>query len=240
MQQPAQTPADSANDPFLRLKSGSTEVYLIRHGDALPEAHEVADGTYDDQALSELGRRQAQALAERMRSVPLAAIYSSPIGRARQTAQYIADATEHEVLVVDGLREVMLGPIGRELSQELTQEQLAALLRDRLREIAVVAVTSGTWASIPGSEPSDALRARVTGAINGLASQHPGQRIAVVSHAGSINAYLATLLGLQRDYFFPAANTSISIARIRGDQRMLLSLNDVAHLREPGLLGLLE
>jgi broad specificity phosphatase PhoE len=141
---------------------------------------------------------------------------------------------------VDGLREVALGPIGREASQELTQEQLAALLRDRLREIAVVAVTSGTWASIPGSEPSDMLRARVTGAINGLASRHPGQRIALVSHAGSINAYLATLLGLQRDYFFPAANTSISIVRIRGDQRMLLSLNDVAHLRELGLLGLLE
>lgn len=240
MQQPAETASDSANDPFLRLKSGSTEVYLIRHGDALPAADEVADGSYDDQSLSELGRRQAQALGERMRSVPLAAIYSSPIGRARQTAQSIADAVEQDVRVVDGLREVALGPIGRELSQDLTQEQLAALLRDRLREIAVVAVTSGTWASIPGSEPSETLRARITSAINGLASRHPGQRIAVVSHAGSINAYLATLLGLQRDYFFPAANTSISIVRIRGDQRMLLSLNDVAHLREPGLLGTLE
>src|SRR5262252_1227301 len=73
-------------DPFLSLKQGATEIYLIRHGDALPDADEAVGGGYDEQGLSDLGRRQAQALGERFSSVALGAIYSSPLGRARQTA----------------------------------------------------------------------------------------------------------------------------------------------------------
>ncbi|MGZ6392353.1 MAG: histidine phosphatase family protein, partial [Ktedonobacterales bacterium] len=64
------------DDPFLSLKRGGTEVYLIRHADALPGADEVVGGGYDEQALSVLGRRQGQALGERMREVPLAVVYS--------------------------------------------------------------------------------------------------------------------------------------------------------------------
>jgi broad specificity phosphatase PhoE len=232
--------ADAEADPFLSLKRGATEVYLIRHGDALPGADEVTGSGYDDQSLSELGRRQAQALADRLRTVSLAAIYSSPIGRARQTAQYVADACDVGVTIDDAIREVALGPIGFDNTEEYTQERLSALLRDRLREIAVVAVTSGKWASIPGSEPSDALRARMTEAIGRLAAEYPGQRVAIVSHGGAINAYFAAVLGIERDYFFPAANTSISVVRVRGERSMVFALNDIAHLREPGLMGTLE
>ncbi|HLJ81389.1 MAG TPA: histidine phosphatase family protein, partial [Ktedonobacterales bacterium] len=96
------------------------------------------------------------------------------------------------------------------------------------------------WDSIPGSEPSAHLRARLTAAIDSLARRHPGERIAVVSHAGAINAYIAAMLGLANDYFFPAANTSISIVRIKGARFMLLALNDVNHLREAGLLKVME
>src|SRR5579859_922996 len=99
---------DASVDPFLSLKSGATEVYLIRHGDALPGADEVVDGGYDEQGLSELGRRQAQALGARMRSVPLAAVYSSPIGRARQTAEAVAVAAGLTVQIEADLREVAL------------------------------------------------------------------------------------------------------------------------------------
>ena len=223
------------DDPFLSLKRGGTEVYLIRHADALPGADEVVGGGYDEQALSELGRRQGQALGERMRGTPLAAVYSSPIGRAVQTARYVAEAQGLEVRIEAGVREVMLGPIGVNGAEQSSPEEIAELLRRRLREIASVAVTSGRWASIPGSEPSEELRARIREAIERLAGRHAGERIAVVSHGGSINAYIATVLGIERDYFFPAANTSISVVRVKGPARMVFALNDVAHLRETGL-----
>lgn len=227
-----------ADDPFLSLKRGGTEIYLIRHADALPGADEVVGGGYDEQALSELGRRQGQALGERMRGTPLAAVYSSPIGRAVQTARYVAEAQGLEVRIEPGVREVMLGPIGVNGDEQTPPEEVAELLRRRLREIATIAVTSGKWASIPGSEASEELRARMVGAVDQLAGQHVGERIAVVSHGGSINAYIATILGIERDYFFPAVNTSISVVRVKGLTRMVFALNDISHLRDAGLLNL--
>lgn len=229
--------AAAATEPFLSLKSGATEVYLIRHADALPGADEVSIGSYDDQALSELGRRQARALAERLHDAGLAAIYASPIGRAYQTAEAVAEACGLGVRIEPGLREVALGHIGPSGEVQLSAEEFAAALRQRLREIAVVAMTSGRWSDIPGSEPSGALRARVCEAVDRLAAAHPGQRLALVSHGGSINAFFAAVLNLERDYFFPAANTSISVARVRGSRRDLLALNDVGHLRDAKLLG---
>lgn len=235
------TPERVPSDPFLSLKHGGTEVYLIRHADALPGAEEVTEGGYDEQALSALGRRQAAALGERLREVPVAAVYSSPIGRARETAAAVAAASGQNVRIVEELREVELGPIGPDLrSGGISQEELSKLLRRRLGEIAAVAVMTGSWESIPGSEPSERLRARITAAVDGLARRHPGERIVVVSHAGAINAYIAAKLGLPHDYFFPAANTSISIVRLKGERFMLLALNDVNHLRERGLLKIME
>ncbi len=228
---------EGATDPFLSLKRGATEIYLIRHGDALPDAAEVIGQGYDEQGLSDLGRRQAQALAERLRSAQLDAIYSSPLGRARETADAVATSTGCAVEVDAELREVALGSIGAVPGPETSREEVAKLLRDRLREIAVVAVTTGKWSSIPGSEPSAELRQRVTGAVERIVSLHPGQRVAIVSHAGAINAYLAGILGIERDYFFPTVNTSISMVRVQGQRHMLFGLNDISHLRERGLFA---
>src|SRR5690349_4338078 len=99
-------------DAFLSLKSRGTEVYLIRHADALPGVEEVLPGDYDDQALTTKGRQQADALAERLRTIPLAAIYSSPILRAIQTAEPAARTHDLQVQIEPELREVQLGPIG--------------------------------------------------------------------------------------------------------------------------------
>jgi broad specificity phosphatase PhoE len=226
-----------AADPFLSLKWGAAELYLIRHGDALPSADDLVSGSsYDEQGLSDLGRRQAEALAGRMPALGLGAVYSSPIPRARQTADAIATASGLATQIDAELREVELGPIGRRPDAETNAADTARLLRERLLEIARVAVLSGTWSSIPGSEPSAQLRRRLTAAILRIAARHPGQRVAVVSHGGAINAYIAEILGIDRDYFFPAANTSVSMVRVKGQRQMLFALNDISHLREANLL----
>lgn len=225
------------DDHFLTLKSGATEVYLIRHGDALPAAEDIIAGDYDAQRLSELGRQQARAVSERLRDTHLAAVYSSPIGRARETAEAIAAAQGLGVDIEPDLREVGLGIIGPELSADLPPEEVLKRIKDALHEIAVVAVTSGTWESLPGAEPSAALRARMVGVVRRLAATHPGERIALVSHGGAINAYVAAILGIERDYFFPTANASLSVVRVQDKRAMLFTLNDIAHLRAPSLLG---
>ena len=228
------TPEAAEPDPFLSLKRGGTEIYFVRHGDALPDQDEVVLGDYDAQALSDLGRRQAQALATRMALYKPTAIYSSPVGRAVQTARPTAEALGLEITLDADLREVELGEIGPDVATDDPAE-VSKLLRRRLREIANIAVSGGKWSAIPGSEPSAQLRARVVAAVARIHQRHPGERVAVFSHGGAINAYFAELLGLERDYFFPAANTSVSVARVLGERRLLMALNDISHLREAGV-----
>jgi 2,3-bisphosphoglycerate-dependent phosphoglycerate mutase len=225
-----------ARDPFLGLKHGGTEIYFVRHGDALPDQDEIVMGDYDAQALSDLGRRQAVALARRMAIYKPTAIYSSPTGRAVQTARPTADALGLEIQLDNDLREVELGPVGGEVEGMTDPAAVAKLLRQRLREIAGIAVEVGKWSVIPGSEPSEALRARMSATVARIHAAHPGERVAVFSHGGAINAFFASILDLDRDYFFPAANTSVSVARVLGERRLLMALNDITHLREGGLL----
>jgi broad specificity phosphatase PhoE len=225
----------SLDDVMLSPKQGGTEIYFIRHADALPDATEVVLGHYDQQSLSEVGRKQAQALAEGLREVKLAAIYSAPLGRARQTAMPLAESKGLEVQIEPGLREVELGPLHPNVSESVTPAEYAEALKARLREIAVIAIGEGGWGSIPGAEPSAALRARVTATVTGVVARHQGESVALVSHAGVINAYFAAILGLQRDYFFPTANTAISVVRVKGPNALIMALNDIAHLRATGL-----
>lgn len=222
-------------DPFMSLKHGGVELYIVRHADALPDANEVVDGGYDEQALSALGRQQAEALANRLRDVSLAAIYTSPIGRAIQTAAPTAATHRLAITPVEGLREIALGSLGSDSMTAGTPEETATILRARLREIAAIAISTGSWESIPGTEPSAHLRARLTAAMDRIIAAHAGQRVLIVSHAGAINAYLAALLGLSHDYFFPTANTSVSVMRAYDTRRMLFSLNDISHLLQAGL-----
>jgi broad specificity phosphatase PhoE len=237
MTTPDLIPRDPAEapDPFLSPKLGATELYLIRHADALPGAAEVRPGNYDAQDLSELGRKQARALAARLRDTNFDAIYSSPLGRTRQTAAPLAAALGLDVHPEPDLREIELGMLGPSLPEGASPEEMAAHLRDRLRAIVLHATTNGDWSTVPGSEDRHAFRRRVAAAHDRLAAQHPGGRIACFGHGGSINVYVAEILGLERDYIVPVANTAISVVRVKGARRVLLSLNDVCHLREAGL-----
>lgn len=229
-------PASPAPDPFLSLKHGATEIYLIRHGDALPDAAQVRAGTYDDQHLTELGRRQAEALAERLSAVRFDALYSSPLTRALQTAAPLAESLGLAVSPVPDLREIDFTAISPAPPPGTAPAELAAHLRAQIDRLILVAMTTGRWAGLPGIEDRFAFRERVSQAHDLAAARHPGGRIACFSHAGTINVYVAAALGLDRDYFFPTANASVSVLRVKAERRVVFGLNDVAHLRAAGLL----
>ena len=109
-------------------------------------------------------------------------------------------------------------------------EDLTRALQARQLEVVRLAGSSGRWDAIPDSEPSREFRQRVVEAIDDIARQHQGERVLIFSHGGVINAYLAEALGLEKDFFFPAANTSISVVRVSGQRRVLYVVNDLAHL----------
>jgi broad specificity phosphatase PhoE len=205
------------------LGDGAVELLLIRHGDATPDG-EIDDfeTVYRDLPLSGRGRAQARALADRLAGHDITAVYASGLRRADETAQAIADRIGLEVHRDERLREVEIGG--------LDEPRHPAEFGAHLERLAELAIEHGGWSQLEGSESSASIRERMRAATAAIVASHPGARVAVVSHAGAINAHIADVIGLESDFFFPAANTSINIIRARGDARLLVTVNDIAHL----------
>jgi len=219
------------NDPFLFQRNNAAELFIVRHADAIPDEDEIIpSGIYDDLPLSRTGRKQAQVLVERLSGLSFDAIYSSPLRRCLETAAPLAERLGMTPIIAEGLKEIKLGNI-RPLPND--GQDLAALtraLQERQLDIVRVAGETGHWDAIPDSEQSIAFRNRVVETLDEIASKHIGQRILAFAHGGVINAYIAEVLGLQKDFFFPAANTSITIVRASNKHRVLYVLNDIGHI----------
>ncbi len=201
--------------PNFSLESGATEILLIRHADAHPHEH-ASPTTHADLPLSEKGREQAALLGARYATQRIDAIISSPLQRTKQTAEALAKGHSLDIVYDDRLREVHIGD--------------GSVAYD-LASLAKIAIEYGGWSHLPGAEPSVSIRERMGSAMTEFAETYAGSRIAVVSHAGTINACIADFLGLKRDFFFPAGNTSVSTIRAHDGLRMIVTLNDTAHLQ---------
>lgn len=198
-----------------RVGSGATELILVRHAEAQPlPVGEAFAPREIDMPLTERGRVQALAVAERLSRRSIDAIYSSPLKRTRETAQPLADASGLPIHEDARLREVEIAGVGPVA----------------LHDLAEIAVEHGGWSHLPGTESSEAIRERMQAAMQEIVAAHPAKRVAIFSHAGAINAYVATLLDIRSDFFFPAGNTGISIVRARDERRLVVTLNDIAHL----------
>ena len=219
------------DDPFLLQHANAAELFIVRHADAIPDEDEIIpSGIYDNLPLSRLGREQAQALAERLSNVSFNAIYSSPLRRCLETAAPLVERGGITPIIVPDLKEIRLGEV---LPLPQDGNDLAALtqaLQARQVEIVRVAGNTGHWDTIKDSEPSQEFRKRVVDALDEIARHHMGERVLAFSHGGVVNAYVAEVLGLERDFFFPAGNTSITMVRVAGNHRVLFVLNDIAHL----------
>ncbi len=212
---------DPLDELGLSLRRGAAEVHLVRHADAVPESDDaftVLDD-YEAHPLSVRGRAQAEATGERFAEVPIVAVYASHIRRARETAEAIAAVAGVGVREERDLREIEIGPVDASMP-----------LGARLAWLASVAMRDGSWNGIAGTEPSEHVRERMLRTLDAIAVRHAGERVAVVSHAGAINAALAAIVASTHQFLFPLANASISVLRLNGTRRLLMSANDTAHL----------
>jgi 2,3-bisphosphoglycerate-dependent phosphoglycerate mutase len=193
------------------------ELLLIRH--ALPLRVELEEGPADPE-LSGEGWGQAGKLAAWLASEHLDAVYTSPLRRAVQTAEPLAEVTGLRAVVADGLSEW-----DRQASSYIPIEELQAADDPMWKSLA-----TGALHELGVDGPS--FQAHVVATIDGLARAHPSQTIAAVCHGGVINAYVADVLGLDRILFFGPDYTCINRLRISGSGiRSLCTLNETAHLR---------
>lgn len=213
-------PTQTVPQPTLRSpEAHECEVLLIRHGrsaDVVPGTPESADPP-----LHDVGVLQAAKLAERLRDKRIDAVHSSHLARAMQTAAPIAAQRGLELQVHPELEEVRLGDWGNgEFRRRAAVQDPEWVAWSR----------TGRWDGIPGGEGDDAFRLRISTKVNELASRHRGGTIAVVAHAGSINAYMAEALGIHRSMVCSIENTSITVVRVGDHGPTLVTANDCHHL----------
>lgn len=124
----------------------------------------------------------AASLAETLAEVGASAVYTSPLARARKTADAVAAPHGVEPVVVEDLREIDLGEVEGLGFDELPPDLQRGLLEEP------------TSVRFPGGETYAELRARVIAALDTLAARHEGATAIVVTHAGPIRAALASWL----------------------------------------------
>ena len=162
-----------------------TTVYLARHGQSDWNAANRFQG-HSDRPLTELGRRQAAALAEELESQePLSAIYASPLRRALETASIVGARLGLEPVPVDDLREVDVGGWSG-LSRNEVEERFPDAFRRWL---------DGGEGWEDGETYAD-MATRVMEALRLIAENHPEDTVLVVSHGGPIRAIHAIAAGM--------------------------------------------
>jgi broad specificity phosphatase PhoE len=215
---------------FLLGVRGVTELVLVRHAKQAigDEFLSQPVGELRDPPLSEVGARQAKAVAAVLGSQAVAAVYTSKSQRARDTAAVIAADRNVDAIVVDGIEEF---GFFRDLPSERTARE--TLGEVRFEGFQRRWARTRSWDAWPGSEPAAEFKARVVDTVEGIVARHPGERVIVVAHGGVINAYVGDFLGTTDDMFITPAHASITRVRARHDRRALATLNEIQHLTGP-------
>ena len=219
------------NDPM----SAQTDLYLIRHGQAVINVTAVMGGPKGDTGLTALGVRQAQALRDRIVAdgEPQAdVLIASTLPRAQQTAAIIAPALGLEPIPEDDLQEMRVGPDADGLS-----------LEDFTKRYGWVDLAHEPFRRIdPGGESWASFMLRVATVLDRIAREQSGKRVVLVTHGGVVDGSLVHFFGMNAHSVPKArlhtANTSITHWRLEllHDHWIwrLMRYNDDHHLRQVG------
>lgn len=185
------------------------ELLLIRHG--RPERVEGNEGPADP-GLSALGWRQAEALAAWLAKEPIEAIYSSPMRRAKETAEPLVRSHSLELRIDPSLLEY-----DAQATAYIPIEELKAAGDPR-------------WMELPDDIPG--FQRRVVEGIEAIVAAHSSGTVAVVCHGGVLNVYLSWVMRTEQELFFLPHYTSVHRILAAGSgERTVDAINETAHLR---------
>lgn len=191
---------------------------LVRHGESEGNLRRIMQGQLD-LPLTEAGREQARLVAARIASMPVAAVYSSPLSRAFETARTIA---AHHRLAVESVQGVQEGAWGE--AQGMTWMEVTARWD--------VAGGRPLHEMIPGAETPESLRIRAAAAVDELLDRHTADLAVCVSHGGTIAQLVAHLIGMPEGQLprLRTGNTAVTVIEGASDQAVITLLNDMCHL----------
>ena len=204
----------------------SCTAFFVRHGATANNLSNppILQGRRIDLGLSEEGRLQAQQTAELLSTVPIVAVYSSPLLRASETAEAIAQRHHLKVQTIDALTEADVG--------DWEGQTWNAIERDHPEAAAQFKNDSGKH-GYSGGENLTQVQQRVLPAVRDLMNNHLGESIAVVAHNVVNRVLLATIVGLpvRKASTMTQHNGGVSEIRLRGEAFSVRTMNATFHLR---------
>ncbi len=201
-----------------------TTLYLIRHAEAEGNLFRRAQGHWNGK-LTDRGRAQLDALAERFKDVHIDAVHSSDLDRAKETARALLRSRPLELHTTRELREIHMGVWEGDSWGNIAYkwpQQMYNFNND-----------PENW-SVPGGESFADCRARMTRAIEGIAREHDGETVAVVAHGMCLKIFLMGVMELASTdtSMQHGDNTSVSLLHYNGGRFTVEYYNDNSHLGE--------
>jgi len=220
-----------------RAAGDGTQIILARHGQTGWNAGAGSERFRGrtDLPLDDTGLAQAQALAARLvadrQDLPVAALYSSPLLRARQTLAPLAAELGRPAQAHPGLLDIDYGRF-----QGLTHREAADLYPELYR----LWRAAPSRVRFPGGESLADLQARVRALLGEVAARHPGQALVLVGHEIVNKVLVCTLLGLDLDQLWRIRQDPAGLDLFRqkgpgplgrdGEKWLVHCLNDTCHL----------
>ena len=198
---------------------------LVRHGETDWNRTKRCQGQ-TDVPLNETGREQARALALSVEGWGIAALVSSDLLRASETARILGKAAEIQPHLDAAWRELHLGALEGAPHSEIPGSR---------EIISEVARSGGPIAE--GGESFARFHERLLAGYERICREHEGEIVAIVSHGGTLKALIAHLIGLdpgQVDRLSLRGNTSVSVIDYRHARPQLVLFNDTCHLEDRG------
>ena len=205
----------------------TTNVLLVRHGQTAANVEALYSG-WSEAALNGVGREQVRRLAEKLASVPIRAVYSSPLRRTHATAVAVAEPHGLDVSTVRDLIEINLGDWEGLYSHEI---------RQRWPDLWKQSQTDPSELALPNGETFGQVAYRAVRAFQEVAAASEGCHAVIVTHDAIVRILVAHVLGVPNSIYrrLEIQNASLTWIRITDGRRQLVALNDTSHL--DGLRG---
>ena len=200
-----------------------TELILARHGETVWNVEKIYRGRTDVN-LDKVGIKQAELLGKYLSNWELAAIYSSPLSRATDTANIIARYQKIGVQIAEGLVDFDYGEW-----QSLPEQEVKRLYPDLLNEWH----NNPHKVRMPAGESLEDVRRRAIEVVNDVFSKYQGS-VVLVSHRVVNKVLICSLLGLDNSHFWNIKQDvgGITIFNYVDGRFVLTRHNDTSHLKE--------
>jgi probable phosphoglycerate mutase len=197
------------------------QIIFLRHGQAKNNTERILAGRTEGIPLTETGVKQAEHTADFLQHMNISAIYSSPIQRAKHTAEIVGKHNSLDVTIDDRLIELDMGKFTGMPYDEIFNNHGNVFMKFYNGELEI---------AHNGVETFSDVKKRVLGIVDHVIENHPDENVVLVTHMDPIKAMLSTIVDLSATNLFELiiANASLNIFREK-EQKFSISGLNVMH-----------